>query len=361
VQLLIYAVVLIGCCILLLMAHSCNHEQQKQVAYFCLFITTLFSAVRGYVGTDTYSYHIMFADNGVEDILDIAKIIEPFFAILIKSTALITDNSFIFTALVSIIQGLILVKLVNTSKNPKDFLAIYIAVFYLNFQFNILRAGTAILLLVLANRMPNDQKNSMKFYLIGIAAVLTHYSAAIGFLPMVFLRQKKASTRLFAAALMVFALALGYYFVIGSEALYGKYLIYSGEFGFEESLATNWSFVFSLPIYFLLYISVVHRKNFLEMSSLFLVWVGLRWVTNTLGFVGRVESIVNALLLFLVIEQILVGWRKQVRSAAILGLTIMWLTGTLINIEDPVIPSGPSFNENYLNSPFTPYRFLWEY
>ena len=358
---LTYAVVLIGCCTLLLMAHSCRHEQQKQVAYFCIFITTVFAAVRGYVGTDTYSYHMMFVDNGAEDIFDIAKIIEPFFAILIKFTALITDNSFMFTALVSAIQGLILVRLVNTSKNPIDFLVIYIAVFYLNFQFNILRAGTAILLLILANRMPNDEKNRMKFYLIGITAVFTHYSAAIGFLPMVFLRLKKTSTRLFAAALMVIALTLAYYFVIGNEALYGKYLIYSGEFGFEESTATNWSFVFSLPIYFLLYISVVDRKNFLEMSSLFLVWVGLRWVTNTLGFVGRVESIANALLLFLIIEHMLVGWRKQVRSAAILGLTIMWLTGTLLNIEDPVIPSGPSFNENYLSSPFTPYKFLWEY
>ena len=343
------------------MAHAGRHEQQNQVAYFCVFIITVFAAVRGYVGTDTYSYHMIFVDNSTETIIDIAKIIEPFFAILIKSTALITDNSFVFIALIAIIQGFILVKLVNTSKNPIDFLVIYIAVFYLNFHFNILRAGTAILLLVWANRIPNDQENGAKFYLIGMAAVLTHYSAAIGFFPMAFLRQKKANTRLLATALMVIALVLAYYFVIGNDALYGKFLIYSGEFGFEESMATNWSFIFGLPIYFLLYISVVSRKNFLEISSLFLVWVGLRWMTTTLGFVGRVESIVNALLLFSVIEHILVGWRKQVRRAAILGLTIMWLIGTLLNIEEPVIPSGLSFNDDYLNSPFTPYRFLWEY
>ena len=357
---LIYAVVLIGCCILLLMAHTGRHEQQKQIAYFCVFIITVFAAVRGYVGTDTYSYHMIFVDNSSEAILDIAKIIEPLFALLIKSTALITDNSFVFIALISIIQGLILMKLVNTSKNPVDFLLIYIAVFYLNFEFNILRAGTAVLLLVWANQIPNDEENRKKFYLIGIAAVLTHYSAVIGFLPMVLLRQKEVNTRLLATALIVIALVCAYYFVIGNEALYGKYLIYSGEFGFEESSATNRSFIFSLPIYFLLYISVVNRKNVLGISSLFLVWVGLRWMTTILGFVGRAESIVNALLLFSVIEHILVGWRKQVRSTAILGLTIMWLIGTLLNIEDPVIPSGSSFNDNYLNSPFIPYKFLWE-
>lgn len=345
-----------------MVARAGRREQQQWAAYFCVFIITIFSAVRGYVGTDTYSYHMMFVDNNVEDIVDISKIIEPFFAILIKFTALITDNSFAFIALISIIQGLILVKLVETSKNPIDFLIIYVAVFYLNFQFNILRAGTAILLLVLANRISNEMENKKGFYLLGIAAVLIHYSAVIGFLPMVLIRQKKGGARLLAVALIVIALIFAYYFVIGNEALYGKYLVYSGEFGFEESSATNRSFIFSLPIYFLIYISVVRRVSFLGITSLFLVWFFLRWVTLFFVFVGRVEIIVNALLLFFVIEHVLVGWRSKVRSVALVGLMVMWLSGTLMALreEDPVVSGGVVLDENHLMSPFNPYKFFWE-
>lgn len=338
------------------------HEQQKVVAYFCVFIISIFSAMRGYVGTDTYSYHMMFIENINENIIDIIKIIEPSFALLIKSVALVTDNSFVFIALISIIQGLVLVKLVSTSKNPIYFLMIYIAVFYLNFQFNILRAGTAVLFLVLASRIPNEGDGKIKFYLIGIVAVLTHYSAVVGFLPMIFIRQRTAAKRFIAVGLILVALVFMYYFMHGNEALYGKYLIYSNELVFDGSPAISKSFIFSLPLYFLLYIGVARKGDLLGITFFFFIWLVVRWMTSIFMIMGRVEIIVNALLLFSVVEYVLVGWRYRVRSIALVGLVVMWLYGTLtfLGEQNPAMSGSVVLDENHLMSPFNPYKFFWE-
>ena len=358
----IYPIVLVGLSLLLMGVYAGNYYQQKWISYFCIFFLTCFSALRGYVGTDTYAYHLMFLDNGAEDLLDVAKSIEPLFALLIKFVALITDSSFVFVALISIIQGLLLTGLATTSKKPAIFLLVYIALFYINFQFNILRAGTAILLLVLANRIPNEAKNQSKFYLLGIAAILIHYSTVIGFLPMLLIRQKNRNAQCFAVVLIVIALVFAYYFVMNNEALYGKYLVYSAELSSEVSNATNKSFIFSLPIYFLLYVSVVEKENFLKVTLFFLVWFVLRWATTSFIIFSRAEVVVNALLLFFVIEHVPVGWKNQIRNVALGGLIVMWLYGTLIRLgeEDPVMSGSIALDENHLMSPFNPYRFVWE-
>ena len=87
-----------------------------------------------------------------------------------------TTNGFVFLASISIIQGLLLYFLIKGSNYPATFLAVYIALFYMDFEFNTLRAGIAILLLVMANRAV-IKNNPSHFYLVGLSAVLIHYSA----------------------------------------------------------------------------------------------------------------------------------------------------------------------------------------
>ena len=357
-----YAIVLISCSLFLLGAYVCTHDQHRQIPYFCVFVLTLFSALRGYVGTDTYSYHLMFLDNSTENISNIASSVEPFFALWIKIFSLITDSSFIFIASISVIQGALLTKLVATSKKPAIFLLVYIALFYINFQFNILRAGTAILLLVLANRISDENANQKKFYFFGVTAVLIHYSAAIGLLPMLFIMQKNRNARFLAAILISVVLVFAYYFLIGNEALYGKYVVYSVELSSDISDATNKSFVFSLPIYILLYASVVEKRNFLKVTLLFLVWFILRWATTFFVLVSRAEVVVNALLLFFVIEHVSTGWRNKIRNIALVGLVVMWLYGTLMVLQDDdsTVSGSIALDENHLMSPFNPYKFFWE-
>jgi hypothetical protein len=361
VQLFIYAIVLIVSCLFLLLARMTNSRQQKGIAYFCILVITIFAAMRGYVGTDTYAYHLMFGDYSNIDVLDAARNIEPLFVILIKFTAIVSNSSFLFVGLISVIQGFLLYRLVKTSNNPADFLVIYIAIFYLNFEFNILRAGTAILILILASRVLREEAGK-EFYWLGIAAVLTHYSAIIGFLPLAYFRQKNISTKIITIISIVVAASLMSYFVMTNEALYGKYLIYSEELGSNFSDETNRSFYFSLPLYFLLYISVVRKENAFNITSLFLIWFFLRWATTLFMIVGRVELIVNALLLFFVIEHVLSGWRKQIRSVALVSLVIMWLYGNLNVLDrvDPVSSGGVDLDSTHLMSPYNPYKFFWD-
>jgi EpsG family len=134
---LVYAAVLIACLLLLMAARLGSTNQRKQVTLLCVFALTCFSALRGYVGTDTYAYHSMFSDFSNESLGEVLGVVEPAFALLIKTIALFSDNPFVFVISISIIQGFLLAHVAVTSKNPLDFLAIYITIFYLNFHFNI--------------------------------------------------------------------------------------------------------------------------------------------------------------------------------------------------------------------------------
>ena len=192
---LVYAAVMIACLLLLTVAHLGSTRQRKRIVLFSVFALTCFAALRGYVGTDTGAYHSMFSNFSNESLADVLGVVEPIFALLIKAAATFSDDSFVFVVLIALIQGLLLARVATTSNNPLDFLAIYVTIFYLNFHFNIVRAGTAILFLILAMRVPKEDDNQTKFYALGVAAILAHYSAVIGFLPLLLLRQRAAAPR----------------------------------------------------------------------------------------------------------------------------------------------------------------------
>ena len=358
---LVYATVLITCLLLLTGARWGSTTQRKQITLLCVFGLTCFAALRGYVGTDTYAYHSMFADFGNENLSDIVGIVEPLFALLMKAVALVSDDSFVFVASIAVIQGLLLARVAATSRHPLDFLSIYVTIFFLNFHLNIVRAGTAILLLILAMRVPKEDKDQRWFYAFGIAAVLAHYSAIIGFLPLLVVRQTTASVRSLTIALAGFFLALAYYAATANELLFGKYLAYFDILAPDVSNSISLSFVLGLPLYLLLYISAVNKKNRLGLTLLFAVWLIARWLTSVFTLVGRVETIINCLLLFSVIEFALTGWRHQLRKVALTGLTVMWLFGTLLGLaEENSIMAGLGVSDDmYLMSPYIPYKFFW--
>lgn len=356
-----YYYVLIPTCILLVLTHKTALYQQRWIAYFCVFLITIFAGARGYVGTDTYAYHMMFVNFSDYSFLENVNIIEPLFVLLIKLSSLISDNSFVFSVLISIIQGLLLIGLIRTSNNPAFFLATYIAIFYLNFEFNILRAGTAILLLILAIRV-SEGKNVIIFYLLGVVAVLIHYSALIVFLPMVYLRQSEIKSKLLIIVPIVAIVIILFFLVINNTLLgLGKYMVYVEEFN-TVSTTTNRGFFFSLPLYILLYLSVANKTNFKDWTLLFFIWLILRCVTAFFAIVGRVEMFVNAIFLFSVIELKLVGWRRQLRSVALVCLIFLWLFGNLLVLStvDPVSSEGVDSVNSNLMSPFNPYKFFWE-
>lgn len=358
----VYAGVLIACLLLLSVAQLGSTRRRRQVTLLCVLGLTSFAALRGHVGTDTYAYHSMFSDFGNESWADVLGVVEPVFALLMKAVALFSDDSFAFVVSIAIIQGLLLARVATTSKNPLDFLAIYVTVFYLNFHFNIVRAGTAILLLILAMRVPKADDNQVKFYAYGVAAVLTHYSAIIGFLPLVLLRQRASNAKMLAAGLLVLLMGAIYYFVTAEEFLLAKYVTYAEILVPDVSNPVSLSFILAIPLYLLLYISAVSKRNRIGLTLLFGVWFFTRWLTSIFTLFGRVEIIINAVLLFSMIELTLIGWRQKSRRIAVTGLTVMWLFGSLLSLqeEDAILARIGGLESLYVMSPFIPYKFIWD-
>lgn len=323
---------------------------------------TGFAALRGHVGTDTYAYHMMFIENADEDLRHLFSLVEPIFALLIGFIGKLTSNAFVFIVAVAIIQGLLLVKLTRTSKSPAEFLLLYTSIFYLNFHFNILRAGTSVLFLILAARALQDARDQRLFYVWGISAVLSHYSATVAFIPMLLFNNRSDRTERFAAALLLVACGVVFLYMFSSDGLLNKYSIYSDLLTPDVTQTGSRSFYVGLPIYLTLYLSVVRKEGFFKLTILFLIWMILRWLTSMFSLVGRLEIIANALFLFYVVEIHLNGRRKQLRRIAIALLAAMWTYGGIVGLaaEETIMANLGVIGDLYLASPFVPYRFLWD-
>jgi len=359
---LTYAAVLVSCLVLLAVAPLGSVRQRRLIVLLCVLALTVFAALRGYVGTDTYAYHSMFADYSGEPVGDVLVVVEPIFALLMKAVGLFSEDAFAFVISIAIVQGLLLARLATTSKRPLEFLAIYVTVFYLNFHFNILRAGTAMLLLILAMRVPKENEHQLKFYGYGIAAVLTHYSTLIGFLPLIVLRQRAATARPLAIGLLASVVGFLAYLATAPESWVARYAAYADILTPDVSNAVSLSFVLAIPLYLLLYVSVVDERNWIRFTLLFSIWFLARWLTSIFTLFGRIEIIINALLLFSIIELPVIGWRQSARRIALIGVTVMWLFGSLLGLyEEDAILAGMGVSEGlYAMSPFIPYKFLWD-
>lgn len=357
-----YAMVMVPACLFLLGIRNMPDHIQRRISYVFAIIITIFAGARGYVGTDTHAYHRMFNEFNTDGFEEIIRFTEPMFALLIKLSAFISESSFVFIALIALIQGLILVRILKASPRPADFLAIYIAVFFVNFQFNILRAGTAILLL-LAARQVWHQKNGMPFYFLCFAAVFAHYSAMIAVFPMIFLRNGHVSKKIFMLFVLPLMIGVIFYFMVSPDQ-YERYLSYSQDAHLGESAQYGVGFFIYLLMYFLLYLSVLNEKNFWPLTFLFFLWMSLRWLSNHIYYLDRIEIIINALFLYGMLERKAVGWKSHVRLLASTSLVFLGLYGTLINLSqaDAGVRSMPMSKDEIVtdSSPYIPYKFFWD-
>jgi hypothetical protein len=354
-----YAAVMIPSCLSLLAARTMSLQLQRRIAYSVLLIVTIFAGARGYVGTDTSHYHHMFDNFGAETFSEGLEVTEPLFVALMQLSALISDSSFVFVGLIALLQGAILLRVMKVSDRPADALAIYIALFFINFEFNILRGGTAVLLLLAARQVWHD-KDGKWFYFFLIAAVLAHYSSAVTVLPMIYMREKRPTARLAVLLLVIPLVFAASYFLIGPE----KYASYLDDGQKNDAVPYGVGFFIYILMYVLLYLSVISRKNFLTLTALFLFWISLRWTSNYILYVDRVELIVNALLLYGFLEKKLVGWQRQVQGLAVTGLIFIGLNGTLSGLENvdnstrgAHVPNAATLT---YDSPFVPYKFFWD-
>lgn len=356
-----YAVVMIPACLFLLAVRMTPEYVQRRVAYMVVVVITAFAALRGYVGTDTYAYHRMFENFSTESMAETVQFTEPLFVALIKLAASVSENSFVFVGLIALVQGLILLRLIKVSKKPADMLAVYIAVFFVNFEFNILRAGTSILLLMAARQVWKE-KNGTLFYFFTFAAVFAHYSAVVAALPMIFMRENRMSLKILVLILVV-PLIAAVSFLLVSPGQIEKYVGYIEQARAGSEASYGVGFFILILLYFLLYLSAVTKKNFLPLTALFLSWITIRWLSNHILFLDRIEIIVNALMLYGIVEKRIAGWQRQTQAAALICLTFLSLYGTLDGLEksDAGARGMETLDDKIAanTSPYIPYKFFW--
>ncbi|WP_172632735.1 EpsG family protein [Leptothrix ochracea] len=353
-----YVLVLVSVCSTAWLASWTPLLFQKKVTSFLLAIITIFSALRGYVGTDTYSYHEMYNNFVDEDLGGVFGVVEPIFVFLIKAVGLLGGSSFLFVGAISLIQGVLLWVVLRSLASPALFLCFYVSAFYLSFSFNILRGGTAALVLLIT--VSELYGSAKKFYIGGLIAFLAHYSSLIFYLPIVIVRER-ISFKLFGL-LVVILVASGLVFVfLISDAQAAKYLSYAVFFGSGEEASYGAGFFLLIVLFGILcsYISLSFGNAWIFVFFLF--WVVLRYFSNVFLFVDRVEVIVNIILVYWCFYYS--GRRKYsmyVRMI-VLPLVVLNLFGGISGLEK--VDSGArvnSLDDMHLKSPYVPYRFFWE-
>jgi len=219
-----------------------SKSPQNKLLGICIFIIiVLFSGLRGLVGSDTQSYLKYY--NYAKDINDaqyLLLLFEPLFVFLMHTIHYIHDSNFTFIFIYSLFQGL-LFYLIFTKIDNKIFILCYVLLFFIEFHFNTIRAGTAALCLLYSVVTKND-KAKVAFALI---APGFHVSILL-FYPIFFLRIRLIYS---ITTLTIIALLLYSYQDISS-------LILGKMFSYEDYLTSNSSSFSKIYLMYIAYIAV---------------------------------------------------------------------------------------------------------
>lgn len=357
-----YLLVLLPIALILVFTRALRPAAQSRIALLSVIPITVFAGLRGYVGIDTYMYHKIFYEINDYSFSESLSQIEPIFVFAIRFVHFFSNNSFFFTGLIAVIQGIILVKLIQSSKDPLGLMLLYVSIFYLSFEFNILRAGTAILFLILASRQLH-YSNKKKFYGYSILACFSHYSAVLGFIPMIFSMERSFKVRLLLTLVIILGIFGGYLFLIQGGLAPQKYLNYLIMDLHAETQPSFFGLGIRICLYLGIYSSIVTKDNVGILTTIILTWLFARILTIEYVFVDRVEIIFNALFVFYAIEQHPVRGKKQIFLPMLGLMVILGLYSNLkgLTLSEEELARGLPINDlTHTMSPYIPYRYLWQ-
>ncbi|WP_313950207.1 EpsG family protein [Accumulibacter sp.] len=251
---------------LIMMCASIKAPQQRQIAIFsAIFLMTFFSGLRDLVGFDTGGYHAIFRGLDLTSFsLDDWLPFEPLFSINMWIIKFIFDDPNILMLYVSIIQGWILYLICRRQTRAWIFLLIYLSGFYLQNQFNIVRAGVAGLLLVYAYILRKEEKDNT---IILIGAFLFHYSAL--FVCFFLIRGKRS----FNTVLFVGSVLIAIFLLKGGDRVVEKlaYYFLESDYYSSGSIFIGPYFVVTTSLMMLTHFMVFRRDGVLPHAILFVV------------------------------------------------------------------------------------------
>ena len=357
-----------------------------------MLLSTAFSALRGYVGTDTYSYHLIYLGFNAADRAALYTRMEPLFALIVDVFNCIGVGSFFFISLIAIFQGALLWRLIRALPRPAEFLALYMAIFYLNLHFNILRQGISVLFMLSAfnfylatreynkseiiNRVAFDisaskskegyglicsLKSKMKFYLDSIGAFGFHYSSLFIVLPIFFAMHRGLISKLFTVVFAIFFAVVCYFVFHDNATIIWKLTNYFNVINEPSKHNTGYTLYFVAGIYFMLFVTALKRSNYNLLTVIFVVWFLLRMLTHYNEIFGRFEIYSSIFFCFYISQIDLSGLRRKIRGCLCASLVVFWGCVYLYSYyhESPFVYDSYD-NLILIHSPYTPYKFFWE-
>ena len=324
--------------------------------YLCVTLIILLGAVaslRGYVGTDTYSYHLQFEQIKSQDNFDeTVLLIEPAFFAIGKFIQFIGGNSFVYVSFIGIMQTVLVIFILTKIKNPALFLLFYIATFYLEFHFNILRASTSSLIILIS--LLWIKEGGPRFYITLLASFLFHY-AAIFVIVYVLLYRQFLNKKYVSAILLVLLLSIAIYGII--TIFYDIFLIkyrYFLETDMMDERYFGMGVLLKLCLYIGLAVTLI-RKNLLEIIVFVLPLALIRLSMLRYPVIaGRVESFVLPLLIFILTNDDVKNWKRDVIIIALSMLNVYGVLSTISHEKEMKV------DFKYSVSPYVPYHTLFD-
>lgn len=336
-------------------------KDEKIFFLICVFlIMALFSGLRGSVGSDTLAYLDIYSRSPrLGDFLKAEWGIEPGFLLLNSIHKTLFDNEFLYIFGYSVFQAFLVIVLCRKSRNPSLFILVYVIIFYLNFHFNIIRAGSATIILLLALQ----SKSLLRALLIFVIGLMFHFSIIIAF-PLILVGRNLSFERIMLACLCALSLAIFFVWMFW-ERIFLKFIVYIEYFqGFEASY-----FLLSFFTLSIFMATLIFRKGnipFLYVASGVLLVASMGF---TAFFPGFYRFIIISIFLFF--WYFVEYFERPVGGYAICFYVFFLCHSVLsiyqISVENEVLERRVAVSdspndqlEKALDSTYIPYSFYWD-
>jgi len=283
-----------------------NKKINKKYFHLGLIPLLLLILFRGFVGTDSFSYHriiLAIVSSGWDSILTI----EPFFFIYAKISYFIFENLFLCVNFLSFVIIIIFYKsLKNISGNSAFFFTTFCPIFIYNFSMNGLREGLACSLFVYS--IDNLNKNKFwSFIIISLLSITSHYSILYVFI-MYFIINKNFKLKISYLLIVLLLISIFIYtnFEILEVFLLNKYAEYS--IMNTPSNFSGLSPLILLSMLSALILSLDKFSNNLKIILFYLFNLTIFLNTNLLGYAALRFMWLNTLIICL---YLIVNFRSQ--------------------------------------------------
>lgn len=348
-------------CLLGLGASSVREGDRRLFLVLIVLLLALFSGLRGNVGSDTPVYVELYETSPpLSEFMASVWRVEPGYLLLNSLHKTVFDSAELFMLFFALFQAFLIYKLCQRAASPVAFLLFYIFVFYFYYHLNILRAGTSLLLFVLA------LSTGSTFYrlLLFVAAVSFHISAII-LIPFLLLGRSYSIPKLAPVLGVIGGLSIAFFYLFFDRVVLKieTYLVYLGSNGFGSPLP----FLIFVGLFLLTlvvkrgavstgyrlsglalassFLLVVFAPGFYRISNIFLFlyfWYALEeFRSSTLSFKFVVAS-------YLIFQSLSVGYTAYTETERL-----------QVRLEAERV-SGHDPNKESLDSTYIPYEFFWQ-